>query len=86
MTCEQWCVSVLELLAYAVGFDATTHRNSCQIFIRRDSRAPRVLGLTANEAILILRHLRNGRHRVNWLTLKTAKAQVSCSRYGELNA
>ena len=35
MTGEQGCVSVLELLAYAVGFDATTHFNECQIFTHR---------------------------------------------------
>jgi hypothetical protein len=35
MTDEYGCVSVLELLAYAVGFDATTHFNECQIFTRR---------------------------------------------------
>ena len=32
---EQGCVSVLELLAYAVGFDATTPFNECQIFTHR---------------------------------------------------
>jgi len=32
---KQGCVSVLELLAYAVGFDATTPFNECQIFIHR---------------------------------------------------